>query len=108
MTDRKTEPLPTAYALRLANRWAQGGVCSMRESDVQRYHAACAAALHEKLEREEWSKGCEYCKDESCRNCVHFYNHDFCGGNMHPDWTECVKFEWKNFCSECGRKLKED
>lgn len=109
MIDRKTELLPTAYALRLANRWARGGVCSMREGDAQRYHAACAAALHEKLEREEWSKGCEFC------NAVHT---DWTEGGAHDfrlsGDTLCYfdhVFGWEGvkirYCPMCGRKLKD-
>ena len=91
MTDRKTELLPTAYALRLANSWARGGVCSMREGDAQRYHAACAAALHEKWEREERSRGCSVCDSIHASNTL--------DGFLRMGY---------NFCPMCGRKLKED
>lgn len=77
------------YALRLARRWAHGYVCSLRDGEAQEYHKACAVALHE---REERSKGCEFCTKK---------------------WTYLGKTqveyigdgEWP-YCPMCGRKLK--
>lgn len=77
------------YALRLAEKWAQGYVCSLRDGEAQEYHKACAAALQE---REERSKGCEFCTEK---------------------WTDSGKTlveyisdgEWL-YCPMCGRKLK--
>lgn len=37
-------------ALRLARKWASGGVCTLREGEAQEYHQLCAEAL----ERSRW------------------------------------------------------
>lgn len=34
-------------AMRLAGRWANGGVCTLREGEAKEYHAMCLAALRE-------------------------------------------------------------
>ena len=47
------------YALRLAERWASGGVCSVRSDfEMEEYHRACAEALREKVKRDERKRGC--------------------------------------------------
>lgn len=77
------------YALRLAEKWAQGYVCSLRDGEAQEYHKACAVALHE---REERSKGCEFCTD----------NFDFWASEISGYFDrQDIKF-----CLHCGRKLK--
>ena len=35
-------------AMRLAEQWADGGVCTLREGEHKEYHALCLAALKEK------------------------------------------------------------
>lgn len=44
MMDRKR-------AMRLAERWADGGVCTLREGEAKEYHAMCLAALREQEQR---------------------------------------------------------
>ena len=39
-------------AMRLAAKWANGGVCTLREGEAQEYHELCLAALRES--RQEW------------------------------------------------------
>lgn len=73
------------YALRLAEKWAQGYVCSLRDGEAQEYHKACAVALHE---REERSNGCVWCEY-------------FATAHL-PNEPE-NKF---NYCPMCGRKLE--
>lgn len=41
------------YALRVAEKWSQGHVCSLRDGEAKEYHKACAVALREKLAREQ-------------------------------------------------------
>lgn len=45
------------YALRLAEKWAQGYVCSLRDGEAQEYHKACAVALREREERGKRMEG---------------------------------------------------
>ena len=35
------------HAIRLAEQWSSGGVCSLREGEAKEYHAICLAALKE-------------------------------------------------------------
>ena len=37
--------------MRLAERWADGGVCTLREGEAKEYHAMCLAALREQEQR---------------------------------------------------------
>ena len=46
------------YAIRLADNFANGRVCSLREGEAQDYHKMCMEALLDQQERE---KGCECC-----------------------------------------------
>lgn len=39
-------------AMRLAAKWANGGVCTLREGEAQEYHELCLAALRKS--RQEW------------------------------------------------------
>lgn len=86
------------YALRLAEKWAQGYVCSLRDGEAQEYHKACAVALRE---REERGKGCRYCSiGADMKN----------GEDMEIDlfdYAEGMDFSvYPNFCPMCGRPLK--
>lgn len=38
------------YAIRLARKWAFGGVCSLREGEVQEYHKMALAALEAQMD----------------------------------------------------------
>lgn len=40
-------------AIRLAQRWAFGGVCTLREGEAQEYHKMALAALRAQQERED-------------------------------------------------------
>lgn len=117
------------YALRLAEKWSQGHVCSLRDGEAKEYHKVCAAAIREKLERE---KGCELCLTVSNADCELMKNFstkdDFSGKEIvddgnHPaqyirrykkryflvtefadDEGTCIVCEIKN-CPMCGRNL---
>ena len=64
-------------AIRLAERWSEEGVCTLRDGEAKEYHAMCLAALREQEER---SKGCEFCMTSVWQNA--------------------------NYCPRCGRKLE--
>lgn len=40
------------YAIRLAEQWANGDVCSLRDGEAESYHRLCLEALREKRKRE--------------------------------------------------------
>ncbi len=61
------------YAIRLARKWASGGVCSLREGEAQEYHKMALAAL-------------EAMKNEAipvvrCGECKHWKPGDFMAGD---------------------------
>lgn len=66
------------YALRLAGRWAQGYVCSLRDGEAQEYHKACAVALQERVDRERECNGCVHNEDETylCYRCARYPHMD--------------------------------
>lgn len=41
-----------ARAIRIAAKWSQGHVCTLREGEAQEYHKLCLAALREQEQRE--------------------------------------------------------
>lgn len=40
-------------AMRLASKWAEGGVCTLREGEAKEYHKLCLDALRAQQEREK-------------------------------------------------------
>ena len=40
-------------AIELAAKWAEGGVCTLREGEAREYHKLCFAALLAQQEREK-------------------------------------------------------
>ena len=40
-------------AIELAAKWAEGGVCTLREGEAREYHKICLDALRAKQEREK-------------------------------------------------------
>lgn len=40
-------------AIRLANKWAEGGVCTLLEGEAREYHKICLDALRAQQEREK-------------------------------------------------------
>ncbi len=40
------------YAIRLAKKWANGDVCSLRDGEAEAYHRLCLDALREKKKQE--------------------------------------------------------
>ena len=51
------------HAIRLAEQWADGGVCTLREGEHKEYHALCLAAL-----KEQESGRCKNCNNQQ-GNC---------------------------------------
>lgn len=94
--------------IRLAERWSEGGVCTLREGKAQEYHKTCLAALREQEER---SKGCEYCDGKQkflpCRDGYSSFNvigFEAAGMPYLNDADGCDI--WIKFCPMCGRKLE--
>ena len=48
-------------ALRLARKWAQGHVCSLRDGEAEEYHSMFAAMLEESIPNEPLTP-CDVCK----------------------------------------------
>ena len=40
-------------AMKLAAKWAEGGVCTLREEESREYHKLCLDALRDQQEREK-------------------------------------------------------
>ena len=40
-------------AMKLATKWAEGGVCTLREGEAMEYHKLCLDALRAQQEREK-------------------------------------------------------
>ena len=40
-------------AIRLATKWAEGGVCTLREGEAREYHKLCLDALRAQQDREK-------------------------------------------------------
>ena len=80
------------YAIRLARKWAFGGVCSLREGEAQEYHKMALAALEAQRDgaAPEDPKSCATCRfadlpldteDNPCWNCK---------GPDHSEWLPKV------------------
>lgn len=61
-----------AKAIRLATRWAEGAVVTLREGEAREYHRLCLASLREQEQREQSAtdKGRIRYKDFEIRECI--------------------------------------
>jgi hypothetical protein len=50
-------------AIRIAEKWANGGVCTLREGEAKEYHTLCLRLLREREERIYGTKFCESLSD---------------------------------------------
>lgn len=90
-------------AMRLASKWASGGVCTLREGEAEEYHKICYDALRKQIPREPdvmrelgTVYGREYYACPYCGSFLRYkygldeYEHiypghcDFCGQSL--DW----------------------
>lgn len=47
-------------AIRLARKWSEGGVCTLREDEAEEYHKMCLEALEEMAAETEECEWCEH------------------------------------------------
>lgn len=57
------------YAIRLARKWAFGGVCSLREGEAQEYHKMALASLEAQRDGAATVVRCRECKHRKGRVC---------------------------------------
>lgn len=95
-----------ARAIRLAEKWSQGYVCTLREGEAQEYHKLCLAALQEQEQRKQ---GCEYCKSLE-KKYTDFKPGDLVARGVveYTYWGDgAMRRTVEKFCPWCGRKLPE-